>query len=46
MANVDDMNRGEYASYLAASNVPLVRICVGSNGAPVLSNVKYDEMGR
>lgn len=40
------MNRGEYASYLAASKVPLVSIWLGSNGAPVLSKVWYEEIGK
>ena len=43
---VAEINRGEYAWYLARSNVPSLSICLGSNGAPVLSNDVYAEMGR
>ena len=43
---VEERNRGEYASYLARSNMPLLNTCLGSNGAPVLSNVMYAEIGR
>jgi hypothetical protein len=37
---------GEYASYLDKSNVPLVRMAWGLYGRPVLSNARYDEIGR
>lgn len=40
------MKAGEYAAYFDASKRLLVTICVGSYGAPVLSNVEVAEIGK
>jgi hypothetical protein len=40
------MNNGEYASYFSRSNIPSVSMFRGLYGMPVLSNARYDEMGR